>query len=166
MTDWAEIIEEHGPSVWQSAYRLLGNPTEAGECFSETFLRAVKASRHRRLENFSVMLVCLATARAIRRLRGRFHRAGSGAGAVDLVYVPSDELERTEQVQPRELVGQLQKALGRLPLQEAEIFCLRYLNGLSCRQIGRELGIKSKTTGVLLNRARRRLCKLMELPKG
>ena len=50
---------------------------------------------------------------------------------------------------------QLQKALVQLPVQEAKVFCMRYLNDMSYRQIAKELDIKTNAVGVLLYRAKR-----------
>ena len=53
----------------------------------------------------------------------------------------------------------LQKALAQLPLQEAQVFCLRYLNDMSYRKIAKELNIKTGAVGVSLHRAREKLRK-------
>jgi len=63
--DWQMIVKKHGPAVWQTAYRLLGNHTDAADCFQETFVSALKVSRKQRVRNFSALLVRLATMRAI-----------------------------------------------------------------------------------------------------
>ena len=164
MSDWFEIVERYGGVVWRSAYRLLGSQKDAAECFCETFVSAGEVLEDRRVRNLSVLLVRVVTAKSIERLRGRFHRGGS-SHAVDLVYVPADESGGGEQIQTRELVGQLQKALCRLGHQEAEIFCLHKLNDFTCKQIGRELGINVKTARILLQRAVRKLSEHLGLLK-
>jgi RNA polymerase sigma factor (sigma-70 family) len=55
------------------------------------------------------------------------------------------------------MVGQLRKAIGQLPEQEAKVFCLRYLNDMSYRQIARELSIGINAVGVALFRAKAKL---------
>ena len=40
--DWERIIQEHGPMVWRTAYRLLGRVHDAQECVQETFLSALR----------------------------------------------------------------------------------------------------------------------------
>lgn len=57
----------------------------------------------------------------------------------------------------REIAAQLREAIGQLPAQEARVFCLRYLNDMSYRQIARELEIGINVVGVSLHRARARL---------
>lgn len=160
MSDWVEIVERYGGEVWGSAYRLLGSRKEAAECFGETFVSAWEVLENRRVQNLSVLLVRVVTAKSLERLRRRFHHGGR-SDAVDLIYVPSDEREGGEQIQTRELVGQLQKALCRLGRQEAEIFCLHALNDFTYKQISAELGINAKTGRIVLRRAARKLSEHM-----
>ncbi len=61
-----------------------------------------------------------------------------------------------------ELADQLRLALAKLGDNEAQAFCLRYLNDMSYRQIGAELGIKTNTVGVLIHRAKKKLRELLE----
>ena len=56
-----------------------------------------------------------------------------------------------------ELASQLREQIARLPPQEARVFCLRYLNDMSYRQIARELNIAINVVGVSLYRAKARL---------
>lgn len=160
--DWRLIVEKHGPAVWQTAYRLLGNRADAADCFQETFICALKVSRRQRVRSFPALLTRLATVRAIDKLRQRFRRAQVCADAVDLAIVPSGNPGPVQQVQTRELTARLRKSLSQLPPQEAQVFCLRYLNNMSYRQIGKELGIKTNAAGVLLHRARAKLRELLK----
>ncbi len=75
LIDWQIIIEKHGPAVWKTAYRLLGNRADAADCFQETFLSALRFRRRRQVRNFQALLIHIATARAMDQLRQRFHRA-------------------------------------------------------------------------------------------
>jgi RNA polymerase sigma-70 factor (ECF subfamily) len=142
--------------VWQTAYRLLANHNDAADCFQETFLAAFEIACREPVRNIAGLLVRLATTRAIDRLRQRnrleHHLTGAAeeppqAGAVD----PLD------QAHTNELASQLREQIGRLPPQEARVFCLRYLNEMSYRQIARELNVAIGVVGVSLYRAKARL---------
>lgn len=159
--DWQLIVKEHGPRVWQTAYRLLSNHTDAADCFQETFVCALAVSRHQRIRSFSALLVRLATARAIDMLRQRLRRSKLNIDAADLAAVPGHNPGPVQEAQGRELAERLRAALGQLPSQEAQVFCLRYLNGFSYSKIGKELGIKANAAGVLLHRARAKLRQLL-----
>lgn len=162
MIDWQVVIKKHGPAVWQTAYRLLGNHTDAADCFQETFICALQISRREPIRNFSALLVRLATARAIDQLRQRLHRSNCKTDMVEHPCQKAVSQSPARQIQQQELVSNLRKALTQLPPQEAQAFCLRYLNDMSYRQIAKELGIKTNAAGVLLHRARGKLRALLE----
>ena len=164
MIDWQVIIEEHGPAVWQTAYRLLGNRADAADCFQETFVSALQFSRRRRVRNFSALLKRLATARAIDRLRRRFRRANLCSALADAPDAPSTNPGPVQAAQQKELTDGLRESLSKLAPREAEAFCLRYLNDMSYRQIADELGVTTNAAGVLLHRARAKLRESFELP--
>jgi RNA polymerase sigma-70 factor (ECF subfamily) len=155
--DWQAIVKEHGPSVWQTAYRLLANHSDTADCFQETFLAALEISRHQRIRSMPGLLQRLATTRAIDRLRQRARqerRQTPGNHAMpgrDADCGPSDHAQR------RELAQRLRQAVGQLPPQEAKAFCLRYFSEMSYRQIARELHMRTNAAGVLLHRAKARL---------
>ena len=161
--DWRMIIEKHGPAVWQTAYRLLGNRADAADCFQETFVSALKFSRDRKVRNFSALLTRFATARSIDQLRRRFRRASLGSTQADSSAVASTNPGPLQVVQQQELTDRLRDSLSKLPSREAEAFCLRYLNDMSYKQIADELGITTNATGVLIHRTRAKLREFFEL---
>jgi RNA polymerase sigma-70 factor (ECF subfamily) len=161
--DWQLIIEEHGSVVWQTAYRLLGNDADAADCFQETFVSALQFCRRQQVRNFPALLTRLATARAIDQLRRRFRQSHTEMVPADWTALQSTNPCPAQYVQDKELTDSLRKSLSKLPLQEAQVFCLRYLNDMSYRQIAKELGIKANAAGVLLHRARAKLRESFEL---
>ncbi len=163
MVDWQVIIKQHGPAVWQTSYRLLGNHADAADCFQETFISALEFCRRQRVRNFSALLTRLATARAIDQLRRRFRQSRCEMVPADWAALQSTNPSPAQQAQHKELTDGLRKSLSKLPRQEAQAFCLRYLNDMSYRQIANELGIKANAAGVLLHRARAKLRESFEL---
>lgn len=160
--DWQAVVNKHGPIVWNTAYRLLGNHTDTADCFQETFVCAMEVSRRQHVRHFPALLARLATARAIDRLRQRMRKPNISTDIADCATVPSSDVEPYQHVQARELAVGLREALGQLPPQESQVFCLRYLNNMSYRSIAKELGIKANTAGVLLHRARTKLKEHLE----
>lgn len=158
--DWQVVVEEYGPLVWRTAYRLLGNQADAGDCFQEAFLTALELSRRQSVRNLPGLLVRLATTRAIDRLRQktRRERYENGSYGCDRDADGDDPLDRVE---TQDLAGRLRKAIGQLPAQEAKVFCLRHLNEMSYREIARELQIGVGAVGVSLHRAKTRLRELL-----
>ncbi len=161
--DWQTIIEKNGPAVWQTAFRLLGNRSDAADCFQETFVCALEFSRRQRIRNFSALLMRLATTRAIDLLRKRFRRSDNSTAFADWVAVSSKNPGPVQMAQQQELIDRLRESLVQLPEAEAQVFCMRYLNDMSYRQIAKELGIKTNAAGVLLHRARAKLRKSFDI---
>ena len=160
--NWSLIIKRFGAIVWATAYRLLGNYADAADCFSETFIAAWQVSQKQRIRNLKALLAHLATMRAIDKLRERIRHRKVRTQAEELATVESDNPGPAQQTQQQESAEKLREALNRLPTQEAEVFCLRFLNEMSYRQIGKELGIKSNAVGVILHRTREKLRSFFE----
>ncbi len=152
--DWQVVVREYGPLVWQTAYRLLANHADAADCFQETFLAALETSRRQEVRNLPGLLVRLATTRAIDRLRQKGRRQRTNACEVEPLTADADPLD---QLEAQDLAGQLRQAIRQLPVQEAKVFCLRYLGEMSYRQIARELQIGINVVGVSLHRAKAKL---------
>ncbi len=163
--DWQTIVNEYGPLVWRTAYRLLADHADSADCFQETFLAALELSRRQPVRNMAGLLVRLATTRAIDRLRqrGRTPHPATEACAGERT---GGAIDPREEVQARELVGQLREAIGQLPVQEAKVFCLRYLSEMSYRQIARELSIGINVVGVSLYRAKAKLRAALAAPEA
>ena len=161
--DWQRVVDKYGQVVWRNSYSLLGNHSDAADCFSQTFISALEISQRRYIRNISALLARLATTCAIDLLRQRYRHAQGHEEAVDLVFVPSNTSGPTEQIQAQDLAGQLRKALGQLPPLEAEVFCLRHINNMSYRLIAAQLDIKTNTAGALSHRARVKLRNILEI---
>ena len=154
MPDWDAIVGQHGRLVWRTAYRLLGNHADAGDCFQETFLSALSAARRQQVENWGGFLQRLATARALDRLRHRLRQAGRGGQLADEATVPCPAPGPPMQAEAQELNEQIRRALAELPPKQAEAFCLHYLEQWSYQELGQHLGIATNAVGSLLHRAR------------
>lgn len=160
--DWNSITEQHASAVWQTAYRLLHNQADAADCLQETFLTAFELAQRQRVRNMRGLLLRLATRRAIDRLRQRTRRWREQSDCDDWQHFECSQPGPDAEAQSQELAAQLRDAIAQLPPQEADVFCLRYFNELSYREIARELGIKTGTAGVLLHRAKTRLRQFLE----
>jgi RNA polymerase sigma-70 factor (ECF subfamily) len=157
------IIEQHGPAVWKTAYRLLGNRADAGDCFQETFVSAIKFCRNRKVRNFSGLLTRFATARAMDQLRRRFRRENVGSSVASPSAVSRPNPGPAQTIQRQELTDRLRDSLSKLPPREAQAFCMRHLNDMSYKQIADELGVTTNAAGVLIHRAKAKLRELFEL---
>lgn len=161
MSEWQITIEEHGSRVWNIVYRILGNEADASDCFQEVFLAAVKASRKRKIYNMPAFLSLLASQRAIDLLRKKSSNLQKSTHTADCEFLEGSETTPEKKAQRSELSTQLRDALLKIPILEAQVFCLRTLNEFSYRQIADEMNVNENYVGVLINRARTKLQKLL-----
>jgi RNA polymerase sigma-70 factor, ECF subfamily len=162
MTDWETIVEQHGGIVWQTVFRLLGNHSDASDCFQETFLDAVKLARREPVRDWIAVLRHLATARALDFLRARCRNRNRTKLLADGDVLVGREADPVLNAQAGELADRLRTALSQLPRQQAEVFCMISLECWSYDETARRLQLTVNAVGVLLHRARQRLRELLE----
>jgi RNA polymerase sigma-70 factor (ECF subfamily) len=75
MMNWPEIVKQHGPLVWQTAYRLLCHEADTWDCFQDAFLDAVALARKEAILSWPALLKRLAVTRSLNRLRQRRREA-------------------------------------------------------------------------------------------
>jgi RNA polymerase sigma-70 factor (ECF subfamily) len=153
MTDWSQVVEEHGGVVWRTAYRLLGNEADAADCFQRTFVSALELSRKEAVRHWPALLRRLATARALEQLRRR-HRVGRRWTALPEGCADRRTPGPAQAAAARELAGDLRQALAELDPVQAEVFCLACLEDLPYREVAGHLGVTVNHVGVLLHRAK------------
>ncbi len=155
MVDWSQIVQQHGPLVWRTVYRLLRHDADAADCFQRTFLSALEFSRTRTVHNWPGLLRQMGTARALESLRQRLRQAQRHRPLLAEVAVASRTPEPGQSAAVSELGDQLREALTDLDPRQAQVFCLACLDDLSYAEIADQLGLTVSHVGVLLNRARR-----------
>ena len=154
MPEWESIVNEHGPVVWRTTYRLLNHHADACDCFQEVFLEALELSRREEVRNWPGLLRKVATRRALDRLRKR-HCAASQHQSLERSPEPaSANPGPVEHAEMNELISRLRQGVAKLPAMQADVFCLRCFEEMSYQEIAEELGIEPNSVGVLLHRAR------------
>lgn len=153
MVDWEQLVQEHGPLVWQTVYRLVGYGPDAADCFQNVFVAALQLARREAVLHWPAVLKRLATTQALdclrRRTREKSHRPRLVEEASQRrVSTPDQTVEQTE------LAEAVRLALSEIEPRQAEVFCLACLDGWSYGEIGARLGITVNYVGVLLSRAR------------
>ena len=154
MVDWSQVVQQHGPLVWTTVYRLLRHDADAADCFQRTFLSALVLSRTQTIHNWPGLLQRLGTARALEALRQRQRQARRLRPLLAEVVVSSRTPEPDQAAAVSELSDHLRQALAQLDERQAQVFCLACLDGLSYADIADQLGLTVSHVGVLLNRAR------------
>lgn len=159
--NWEQVLERDGPGAWAVAYRILGNRSDADDCFQETMLSAVKLSRKEPIYNWSALLKRLAAARAIDRLRQKYRINRTQQTGVGLDGIQGSSDPPSAPLEMEELQSQLRLCLSQINTDQAQAFCLCSLEGWSYQEAAEQLGMSAQAVGVLIHRARKRLKELL-----
>jgi RNA polymerase sigma-70 factor (ECF subfamily) len=144
----ARVFEDHHALVFRTAYRVTGNPADAEDVLQSVFLRLLRRREPDALENQKNYLCRAAVNASLDLIRQR-----RDDRAVELTDVPSG----AHDPDAGELRAALRRALGRLSPRSAEIFTLRFFEGLSNQEIARLLGTSRVLVAVIVHRARQQL---------
>lgn len=160
MTDWQVVVREHGPMAFETAWRVLGNASDAEDAVQEAFADALRLHREAPVRNWGALLRHLASCRALDLLR---KRRPNTAGATLMADAPAPHACRPDAAAvATESAALLRDALAQLPTREAEVFSLRYFGDLSNPEIAEALGISTGAAAVALHKARARLQAVFE----
>ncbi len=162
MTDWSEVVARHGPLVWQTVRRLVGNEADAADCFQRAFLSALEIAGREEVRNWPGLLRRLATARALECLRQRVRQRSQLALLTEESAVDHRGAGPAQAAQANELAEDLRHALAQLDERQAQVFCLACLEELDYQEIAAQLGLTVNHVGVLLSRARGQLRERLE----
>jgi RNA polymerase sigma-70 factor (ECF subfamily) len=168
--DWEGVVAREGPAVWRTVRRLVGNDADAEDVFQDTFVAAVELARREPVRQVRALLLRLAHARAIDKLRVRYRRSSREELADDdddddhvsvFDLAPSRDPLPDERAEASELSQRLREALAQLPEKQAEVFCLFCLEGWTYQEIRDHTGASIDLVGVTVHRARAKLRKLL-----
>jgi RNA polymerase sigma-70 factor (ECF subfamily) len=151
---FAELYERHYEAVFRAALRVTGNPADAEDVLQTVFLRVL--SRGGEVEGEPLPAAYFRRAAvnaAVDLLRRRAVRP-------ELVY---DDLAPHAAVQPPLLLKErLRRAIATLDSEDATLFLLRYVEGLSNEELAVVFQLEKNNVAVRLHRIRHRLQAEME----
>jgi RNA polymerase sigma-70 factor (ECF subfamily) len=151
---FAELYERHFEAVFRAALRVTGNPADAEDVLQTVFLRVLSRSEHAEAAGQSAAYFRRAAVNAaVDHLRRRAVRA-------ETAYDDRAPHAAVEPVFP--LKGQLRRAIATLDNDDATLFLLRYVEGLSNQELADEFQLEKNNVAVRLHRIRQRLQAEME----
>jgi RNA polymerase sigma-70 factor (ECF subfamily) len=152
---FADLVTRYQSAVYNMAYRMLGDPTEAEDAAQEVFVRAWNQLKTFQIERrFSTWLLSIASHHCIDMLRRRKPTAPIDDVAL---FLPSDAPEPDELALQGEQREMVQRLLQTLPEKYRIVTVLRYYNDLSYDEIARTTGLTESAVKTQLHRARRML---------
>jgi RNA polymerase sigma-70 factor (ECF subfamily) len=154
LADFAALYARHYEAVFRAALRVTGNAADAEDVLQTVFLRVLSQGEHDE---------------AARRPAAYFRRAAVNA-AVDLLRrrVAHGETAYDDRVPdaavepPLLLKERLRRAVGTLPSEDATLFLLRHVEGLSNEELAGLFQLEKNNVAVRLHRIRLRLQTEME----
>ena len=147
-----DLVRATHRRVYNLAYRLVGDRFDAEDVAQDAYLRMFRSLKGFREEaRFETWMYRIVTnsAFSLLRRRGRFGELLAG-----------DEVDSPAPDRPAELAAdrdEISRSLATLPVGQRAVVVLKDIYGLSCREIGEELGIEEGAVKVRLHRARKRL---------
>lgn len=150
-----EIFQEYHGKVFAAAYRVCGRAQDAEDAVQTVFLRLLK--RQDELDLSPSPGAYLHRAGVNAALDIVRSKARSSSTPLDELSVPPTEGENRspERAQTdRELRRGLRQAISGLTDKAAEIFVLRFFEGIPNKEIAETLGMTQAAVGVALHRAR------------
>lgn len=161
LRSFEEVVRRTHRQVYTQALRLIGDRKDAEDVAQDAYLRMFRALKGFRGDaQFETWLYRIVANAAMSHLRRR-RRFG------DVLAEPEDA-PLPEIVSPARTDDQavdrrmLEEAMGALPLSLRTVVVLKDIYGLSCQEIGDQIGASEGAVKVRLHRARQRL-KLMLL---
>ena len=154
LAGFAELYELHSEAVFRAALRITGRPADAEDVLQTVFLRVMARG---------------GDAEAVTQPAAYFRRAAVNA-AVDVlrrrdVHAESayDDLAPHAAVQPPFLLKErLRRAIATVDRDDASLFLLRHVEGLSIEELAGLFQIEKNNVAVRLHRIRHRLQAEME----
>jgi RNA polymerase sigma-70 factor (ECF subfamily) len=142
---FARVYDEHGPTVYGAALRVLGNPAAAQDVAQDVFLRLWRRPRafDARRGDLGAYLRLMARSRALDLWRS----AQAGGRATDRLKIASGRDEPRPDEQPAlrsersDDERTVRAALGALPAPQREAVVLAYWGGLTAEEIAARSGV-------------------------
>jgi RNA polymerase sigma-70 factor (ECF subfamily) len=154
------LFKEHYGAVYRAAYRITGDPMDAEDVLQTVFTRILRREEDLDLsQGAGSYLHRAAVNAALDLLRQRKRRPAMTLEEAEPQLVDEVSANPEQHQEGRELRSRLRAALGRLSPKAAEIFTLRYFEGVGNLEIARQMGASQTSIAVILHRARHRLQK-------
>ena len=159
VTKLEEIFRAHQVCVLKAAYRVTGSMADAEDVSQSVFLRLARGTFDSgRISNMESYLRRSAVNAALDLIRSRGDRE-------TVPVETAHERQSNSRVSPEraasslEINNWLRQQLAKLNPRAAEMFALRYLEGLDNPEIARTMGTSQAVVAVTLHRTRARLKK-------
>jgi RNA polymerase sigma factor (sigma-70 family) len=161
---YAEIVKRYQSFVFTIALRYTPSREDAEEIAQDSFVKAYRSlADFRGASKFSTWLYTIVTTTSLTFLRKKKIDVQSLDN--EKVFEVADNQDsgfRANQVEQKSRATMVNKAIGLLSREDAQVITLFYKGEQSLEEIGQILGLEPNTVKVRLHRARQRLKDKME----
>jgi RNA polymerase sigma-70 factor, ECF subfamily len=160
---FAELVEKYKDPVFNVAYRMLGNPTEAEDVAQEAFVRAfTQLHTYKDTHRFSTWLLSIASHLAIDQIRRRRFIALPLENVPFLEWIADVGAGPEQSAIQGEVADEMQKVLDALPAKYRAVLVLRYWYDFSYEEIATALSLTPALVKARLHRARELVARTMK----
>lgn len=161
------LFRDYGRTVFRAAYRITGDSDDAEDVVQSVFLRLIRNEHVGRLSDTPGPYLRRAATNAALDLIRRRKVAATVQWSDEAPDPPADGVDDPfHRLSNEELKVVLRRGLAELSPRMAEIFALRYLEGLDNPEIAEVVGTSTGTVAVTLHRARKTLQDHIETALG
>jgi RNA polymerase sigma-W factor len=156
------LVEKYKDPVYNVAYRMLGNASEAEDVAQEAFVRAYTQLRtYKDTHRFSTWLLSIASHLAIDQLRRRRFLALPLDNVPFLEWIADLGAGPEQAAVQSETSDEMQRLLQQLPPKYRAVLVLRYWHDLSYEEIANVLHLTPALVKARLHRARELVARRM-----
>jgi RNA polymerase sigma-70 factor (ECF subfamily) len=157
------LVEKYKDPVFNVAYRMLGNPTEAEDVAQEAFVRAyTQLHTYKDTHRFSTWLLSIASHLSIDQLRRRRFLALPLENVPFLEWIADVGPSPEQSALRRETADDMQRILDTLPMKYRAVLLLRYWHDFSYEEIAQALDLTPALVKARLHRARELVARTMK----
>ena len=157
----SETSAKYGKYCYAVAYHILASEEDAEESVNDTYLDAWNSMPPHRPAVLSTFLGKITRRIAIDRWRSRDAKKRGGGEVVltleELAECVSSGHDIEQEIEERELIGKLNVFLGKLSVNERDVFICRYFFLLSVSEICDKFRFSPSKVKSMLSRTRKKL---------
>lgn len=160
---FSSLVEKYKDPVFNVAYRMLGNPTEAEDVAQEAFVRAyTQLHTYKDTHRFSTWLLSIASHLSIDQLRRRRFLALPLENVPFLEWIADVGPGPEQSALRHETADDMQRILDTLPVKYRAVLLLRYWHDFSYEEIAHTLDLTPALVKARLHRARELVARTMK----
>lgn len=164
---FTQLVERYKDPVYNLAYRMLGNQTEAEDVAQEAFVKAyTQLHTYRDSHKFSTWLLSITSHLAIDLLRRRRFVAMPLEDSPVVEWMPDVGAGPEESALIEERHDEMQHLLRKLPEKYRSVVVLRYYQDMSYEEIAATLHLTPALVKARLHRARELLGRALKEEPG